>query len=764
MATLKDVARDAGVSTATVSCCLSGKKPVKAETKMRVMDSIEKLKYIPNVSARNLKSYASNQIGIVLSDIDNLYQTAIFKGLSSHLQALNYNVSVAFSGNAPDVECSIIDNFISQNVAGLLIITYQPQNSEFFQSRILNYNIPVVFIDRNPAHIFVNYAGFQNYETTYRITESLFEKGYRDIGLVCGPFHFSSERECIDGYRDAFLHNQTNLNRNLICTTNMSKEDAFKAVLTSISQRRLDAIITTSENIAAGTIEVLSTKGIHIPKDIAVITFSEESWNISYRLPGVIYTSRSAFHLGSSAAELLIKNIQTPALFEPKKIVIKDSITEIPLSPKKKADPKPPSAHINPPSQKLKCLMVDLATSHSIQLLSDSFTKETDIELEFEFLPQNKMLDRIWNTIDSTREMYDMYTYDIPWLSYMIQNSLLADISDFVLHSGFDRSQLFEENLKNSRYEDGYYGMPIIGGSQIMFYRKDLFEKREIIKDFKKHFQLSLRPPKTWTEFNGVSKFFTREFNPDSFTEFGTSFAGITDEELAPEILIRLWAYGGALWDSYNRPCLDTPQNTKAFESILETLHYTEAAPFQTSINNTVDDFCHGKTAMLITYTEYAARISQSIHNNIIGHVGYELIPGMRPASIGWNLGLNPASPNHELAYRYFSWLCQKDISFYMTILDGQSTAIAPYHSQELLKLYPWLAITEKSFNYTQRRNGPLKRNTLIIPLNRIEEVLCNVMRNVLSDNIPIPDALAENQEKMKRLFAAYGYPRPFCR
>ena len=96
MATLKDVAKDAGVSVATVSCCLSGSKPVRPETKMRIMDSIEKLKYIPNSSARNLKSSVSHTIGVVLTDIDNLYHAEIFKGISAFFQNENYNVSVAF--------------------------------------------------------------------------------------------------------------------------------------------------------------------------------------------------------------------------------------------------------------------------------------------------------------------------------------------------------------------------------------------------------------------------------------------------------------------------------------------------------------------------------------------------------------------------------------------------------------------------------------------------------------------------------------------
>lgn len=121
MVTLKDVAKDAGVSIATVSCCLSGSRNVKPETRVRIMDSIEKLKYIPNSSARNLKTADSRRIGVVLTDIDNFYHAEIFKGISAELQSKGYHISVAFSNNSPDIECEKIDDFISSNVSGLLI-------------------------------------------------------------------------------------------------------------------------------------------------------------------------------------------------------------------------------------------------------------------------------------------------------------------------------------------------------------------------------------------------------------------------------------------------------------------------------------------------------------------------------------------------------------------------------------------------------------------------------------------------------------------
>lgn len=186
-----------------------------------------------------------------------------------------------------------------------------------------------------------------------------------------------------------------------------------------------------------------------------------------------------------------------------------------------------------------------------------------------------------------------------------------------------------------------------------------------------------------------------------------------------------------------------------------------ESSPLETSIDKTVEDFCSGRTAMLITYTEYANMISESVHNNIIGRVGYEALPGRTPASVGWNLGLNPYTARTAEAYWYFQWLCRKDISIYMTILDGQSPAVTPYQSHELLKLYPWLELTEESFDYCQKRDGPYSKKSLIIPRSRIEAILCDVAKNVISGALSLPDALKKGQEDMTALFKSYGYPKP---
>ena len=100
-----------------------------------------------------------------------------------------------------------------------------------------------------------------------------------------------------------------------------------------------------------------------------------------------------------------------------------------------------------------------------------------------------------------SQSRYDIYMYDIPWLQYLVQNGMIADITDYIQSDRFHPEAFFPENLENCMFDKHYYGIPIVGGSQILFYRRDLFENRNVQKEFKKMFQIPLSPPRTWTEF-----------------------------------------------------------------------------------------------------------------------------------------------------------------------------------------------------------------------------------------------------------------------
>lgn len=760
MITLKDVARDAGVSIATVSCCLSGSRNVSPKTRMKILDSVEKLKYIPNSSARNLKKHTTKNIGVVLTDITETYHSNIFKGISSFLHRNGYNTNAAFSNGAAYMEGKIIKEFISQNADGILIITSMPDNTEFFESGILGHEIPCVFIDRKPAGIPADFVGFDNYSTVYRLTEQLLRRNYRRIALITGPSSYSSESDSILGYQKAFQEHGIPMDASLLLETNMSREDSFQAVLDRLKPEAPEAIITTSENIAHGVLEALHVQNISMPDRIVLLTLGEESWNQTARIPGMIYTSRSAYSLGQTAAELLLSRIQLPDQAH-RSVLLEDRVDTdrlcMPLPPAKASFPQIKRS----PEKALRILAADLSTPRAVRLLTESFSQSSDIPVEIDLVPHEQVLKNILEDSQKARQRYDAYMCDVAWLPYIAQNGLTADITEYVSGKDYPRDTIFAHNLQNCCYGGRYYGVPFTSGSQLMLYRRDLFESHAIAREYQKKYALSLRPPKTWEEFLHTAEFFTRSFQPDSPTEYGTSVAGNLNEELAPEILIRLWAYGGALYDSYNRASLHTAECEQAFQNLLQTVRCMEGSPLNTSIDKTVSDFCLGKTAMLITYSEYAASISKSMYQNIIGQVGYSLLPGKTAIRSGWFLGVSPYTSRQEDVCQFITWLCQKQTSYYITIMGGQSPSMAPYRSPELLKLYPWLELTESGFPFARTRSGPAASNALMLPSHRMEEILCCAFRDVLSGHLSISDSLRKWQSEMETLFKSYGYPKP---
>ncbi len=174
-----------------------------------------------------------------------------------------------------------------------------PDNTEFFESGILGHEIPCVFISRKPAGIPADFVGFDNYSTVYRLTEQLLRRNYRRIALITGSSSYSSESDSIRGYQKAFQEYGIPMDASLLLETNMSREDSFQAVLDRLKPEAPEAIITTSENIAHGVLEALHVQNISMPDRIVLLTLGEESWNQTARIPGMIYTSRSAYSLGA---------------------------------------------------------------------------------------------------------------------------------------------------------------------------------------------------------------------------------------------------------------------------------------------------------------------------------------------------------------------------------------------------------------------------------------------------------------------------------
>ncbi|MBQ9061530.1 MAG: extracellular solute-binding protein [Eubacterium sp.] len=782
MSTIKEVAARAGVSIATVSYVLNNSRPVKPETRERVLEAAQALGYVPNVSARNLRITASKSVGIILPNIQDALYASIFTSLSSYLQNNGYIPRVAFSNDIPEQEQKSIIELVSMNIDGLLLITCQPEQTEFFQQRVADAGVPTVFIERAPTSFATNFIGFNSYQAAYRLVTHLLEKGYRKILLACGPLAFSPESNCLQGYQDALATGSsidtldgepgtgttggepgTAAIESLVLSVNMNKEDAFRDYLEQYADTTPDAVICTSREIEKGITAAARYCGLRIPEDLLVITFGEESWNNIQTGSGTHQIPRPAMQLGDLAAQTMIRSIEQPELNDLVFCELEDTTADDALDfPDAAAlHPYKPARGVTAAasSSGIRILIVDTTATQPIISLTRNFTDRTGIPVTYDVCAQEALHKKMREDYQSILETYDLFTYNSPWRDLVASHNCLTDLSDFVSQYHINTDRFFSYTLDNCLVNGKLYGIPFTAASQILFYRSDFFQNPAYQKAFSENNTLSLRPPRTWTEFNNIAAFFTRAVNPDAPTVYGTSFTASSNEFLGPELLIRMFSYGGALWDAYNHPTFYSSANLRAFDAALTTLQYVSPDYTEKDLDRSIEDFCSGETAMLISFSDHAHLVSRLLRQNQQAQIGAYRIPGNKPVRGGFSFGVNPQSLKRREAFEYLNWFCRRDTSFYLTVLNGASPFIEPYHNFELQKLYPWLAWSEQSIAPSIPRHVPHRKGQRIIPTGDVMSILCDAFRAAADGSMTPEEALIQAQEQAEQLYRQYGYP-----
>ena len=752
MVTLKDVAERAGVSAATVSYYVNGTKSVSQKTKYRIQRAIEELNYVPNYAARSLKAEGIPEIAVVFPDIDATYRSEILKGIVNCAEQRDYTVSVAFSYNSPIMEQKILKEFIGKNIRGLIINTCQQDNAEFFRKNLLDRNVCSVFIEQCPQNVNVNYYSFDNYHCYYELTKALLDKGYEEIAIIEGPRTYMTVEAAADGYRSAFREAGKRFSEDWIVYTDTSKEDAFRECMKHLVRKPPQAVFTYSETALKGALEAFSVFGLSVPKDICFITMGEDSWNHSDTYPGVLQVARAAYSLGEKSTQLLFRNLEEPGTLDPQFRLftdfLKPVLDHLPDPPERTAFPA-----ILSDQKTLKILAYPLMTMKALHLMSENFTEQTGIRVEFEACEVRELTDRIVRERKRKTPSFDICQYDVPWITYLANSEALMDITELMERRKDIKERFIEKNMANCYYRGRCYGIPIIGGTQMLFYRRDLFENSAIQREFQKQHQLPLRPPKTWTEFNGIARFFTREYNPESPTEFGTLITGAPTEDLIVELLVRLWSFGGDLTDAGGRLALHTPQNVRGIQSILETCRYAYDGVLNDSADDLFDQFGQGRFAMMLSFSEYASRIMEQIHGDTVSRIGYSMVPGQTPANVGWHLGLHPNTEKAELAEQFFDWLSDRQNSYYLTILAGQTAVKAPRDNHEIRRLYPWMQITEEGQKLAKSRLYPYRGRKSMIRPSEIEAILRDMFLVMREDPGSIGPLLDDAQKRIEKLF-----------
>lgn len=308
--TISDVARLAGVSTATVSHTINNTRHVSSDTREKVYQAIRQLGYTPDASARSFRTGKKRTIGFIVPDISNRFFATLIESAENYLSAQGYHLIVANTKESAEREETNLRLLTAGLVDGLLVASTMDDFARL--DSLIPAGFPVVLVDRIFDTKKYASVSVSNSQAICRSVRRLASRGKRRIGVIGGLPRLSTTRERIAAYRAAAADCGLVQDDALICYGN-SMEDSAPPCLDQLLERNCDAILVCQGLMSAVTIAHLREKGIRPRQDLEVVSFMDyDTHAYEFYYEQVDRIIQPVEELGRIAGEQILLRVEDP--------------------------------------------------------------------------------------------------------------------------------------------------------------------------------------------------------------------------------------------------------------------------------------------------------------------------------------------------------------------------------------------------------------------------------------------------------------------
>jgi len=325
--TLKDIARDLGVSVITVSKALRDHSDISQETKARVLKRVKEMNYRPNLAARALVTGRTCLLGFVVPELMNPFFTEIVRGVSAALNGTGYTLVTTSADQDPKLEKQVVDQFIARRVDCMLVASTQ-WTVEMFR-RVEEAGIPYILIDRNFAGLAAHFVGVNDEEVGALATRHLAEVGCRRIAHIGGA-EISSVVGRLQGYKRALaklgLIAEPELVVNVERVEELCDEAGYRAAKKLLELApRPDGIFCYNDACAYGAISAVLDAGLRVPEDVAVVGCGNLMYDKFLKIP-LTSVDQQTIAIGEKAGTLALQLIQAGEPVPPQRILLEPKL------------------------------------------------------------------------------------------------------------------------------------------------------------------------------------------------------------------------------------------------------------------------------------------------------------------------------------------------------------------------------------------------------------------------------------------------------
>lgn len=327
--TIRDVAKKAGVSVATVSRYINKNAPVSSDVAKRLKSVMAELRYVPHAAARNLASRKTRVIGLLLNNLHNDFFVPLLNGIEAVVRNMGYNLIVATYH--ADIRNETAPPIGPHNTDGLLVFSDGLVDEDLVS--LNGTGFPMVLVHRTPpATTTIPSITVENVEITKELIEHLIRvHGKRRILFLRGPIHQEDSNHRENGYKSALEDNGIPFDERLILNGEFERDVSFDVMnkfLENGSRVDFDAVFTGDDDAAIGVLRSLQKHGLNVPEDVAVVGFDDLGF-APFLNPPLTTVRAPTEDVGRLAAEKLFKLLEDQPVNEmvilPTEIIFRSS-------------------------------------------------------------------------------------------------------------------------------------------------------------------------------------------------------------------------------------------------------------------------------------------------------------------------------------------------------------------------------------------------------------------------------------------------------
>lgn len=317
--TIKDVAKHANVSVATVSRVLNGLDRVSESTRKKVLKVIDELNFVPNTMAASMVKKKTNMLSVVVPEIQNPFYTAVIGGTVEVAKKAGFFTLVVSTNGDEAEEAEFFESFLSKNVDGIILIGTHKE-AEFYRA----IRKPTVLVDRYINNSGLDGVMIDNYRGAYEATRHFLEYGHERIAIIDGAHDFNDGKDRYWGYQQAMVEFGVTPDPKYHKQGSWLEESGYRSTVELMqSECPPTAIFAANNLICQGAIKALRDLKLEIGEDISLVGFDENEL-AQFVQPKVTVVRRPTHEMGTQAAEMLIQKIKEKDVDQsnPKKVVL----------------------------------------------------------------------------------------------------------------------------------------------------------------------------------------------------------------------------------------------------------------------------------------------------------------------------------------------------------------------------------------------------------------------------------------------------------